>query len=97
MAYLLLVFLFLTCCFADTGFPVQTLINCGISQTTIDGVQNVINEHSSMIQLAKADKRAKKTEIDSMKADIDFYLEEKASNDDKAKWINCVTKKTTSS
>lgn len=63
-----------------------------------------------MIQLAKTDKRAKKTEIDSLKADIDFFLEENASYEDKVgvitkhlqsrffqqKWIDCVTKSKTS-
>uniref|UniRef100_A0A1I7V1M6 Secreted protein n=1 Tax=Caenorhabditis tropicalis TaxID=1561998 RepID=A0A1I7V1M6_9PELO len=81
MYSLLLALLFLSTCLAD--FPVQTLVSCGISQATIDGVQGVINEHQSMIQLAKTDKRAKKTEVDSMKADIDFYLEENATDDDK--------------
>ncbi|KAF1751833.1 hypothetical protein GCK72_018387 [Caenorhabditis remanei] len=83
MFSLFLSILLLTSCLGDTGFPIQTLLSCEISQATIDGVQNVIQEHSSMIQLAKSNKRAKKTEIDSMKADIDFYLEENATDDDK--------------
>ncbi|CAI2355364.1 unnamed protein product [Caenorhabditis sp. 36 PRJEB53466] len=82
---------------SDSGFPTHTLIDCGISNATIDGVQGVIEDHSSMIQLAKSNKRAKKTEIDSMKADIDLYMEENVPEDDKQKWIDCVMKKSSTS
>ncbi|PIC26092.1 hypothetical protein B9Z55_018774 [Caenorhabditis nigoni] len=91
---LFLMLIFLTTSYGESGFPVQTLVSCGISQATINGVQGVTDDHSSMIKLAKSDKRAKKTEIDSLKADIDTYLESNASDDDKQKWIECVMKKT---
>lgn len=77
------------------------LTKCGISKETIDGVQSVIDEHSvflkrllrywkifqAMIKIANSNKRAKKTEIDSLKADIDLYLDEHASDDDKVGFL----------
>lgn len=40
-----------------------------------------------MIKIANSNKRAKKTEIDSLKADIDLYLDEHASDDDKVGFL----------
>ncbi|CAO82070.1 DUF148 domain-containing protein [Caenorhabditis elegans] len=92
MKFLILSFLLVSICSGGGGFPIQMLTKCGISKETIDGVQSVIDEHSAMIKIANSNKRAKKTEIDSLKADIDLYLDEHASDDDKKRWIECFTK-----
>ncbi|CAI5452511.1 unnamed protein product [Caenorhabditis angaria] len=81
--------LFFKCAFAT--FPFQKLTECGVSNETISGIHEIINEHQKLIDLAANNKRAKNTEVQSMKAAIDQYVENSAPEEDKSIWLTCMS------
>ncbi|CAB3397239.1 unnamed protein product [Caenorhabditis bovis] len=67
-------------CYRDR--KIEELVNCGIDEDIASGIQQIVHEHNQLISIVEENRRARKTEIDSMMADIDNYLEEEGSDED---------------